>query len=109
MAVNPKKKVVKKKPVGEKSVKKKTVTKKVKKKTPSPKTQAKKSSVKKSTKKKPPVDNLPSDGGIVIVEDDIIFDKAQDNEMRKAYLEEHRCDKMHQIAHHVLSPVHTYK
>ena len=52
--------------------------------------QAKKSSVKKSTKKKPPVDNLPSDGGIVIVEDDIIFDKAQDNEMRKAYLEEHR-------------------
>ena len=46
--------------------------------------------VKKSTKKKPPVDNLPSDGGIVIVEDDIIFDKAQDNEMRKAYLEEHR-------------------
>ena len=88
--VNPKKKVVKKKPVGEKSVKKKTVTKKSEKETPSPKTQAKKSSVKKSTKKKPPVDNLPSDGGIVIVEDDIIFDKAQDNEMRKAYLEEHR-------------------
>ena len=46
--------------------------------------------MKKSTKKKQSVDNIPSDGGIIIVEDDIVFDRAQDNEMRKAYLEEHR-------------------
>ena len=61
-----------------------------KKKTPKSKKPSKKPSVKKSTKKKQSVDNIPSDGGIIIVEDDIVFDRAQDNEMRKAYLEEHR-------------------
>jgi len=61
----------------------KKVTKKVAKKVT---TKAKKTS--KSKVKK--IDDEPSDGGIVIVDDDIVIDQDKVNEERRAYLEEAR-------------------
>jgi len=48
---------------------------------------------KKSTKSKSKIKKIndePSDGGIVIVDDDIVIDQDKVNEERRAYLEEAR-------------------
>jgi len=63
---------------------KKKVTKKVTTKTK----KATKASASKSKVKK--INDEPSDGGIVIVDDDIVIDQDKVNEERRAYLEEAR-------------------
>ena len=71
--------------MAEKKVTKKVVKKVVKKVTTKAKktTKASKSKVKK-------INDEPSDGGIVIVDDDIVIDQDKVNEERRAYLEEAR-------------------
>jgi len=69
----------------EKKVAKKTV-----KKTPAKKTTTKAKGAKTKTKSKKPNDEPFVDGGIVIVEDDIVIDQEKVNEERRAYLEEAR-------------------
>jgi len=65
------------------TAKKPTVTKKITKKTTSKKTKTtSKSKSKKSN------ENSFGDGGIVIVEDDLVVDQEKINEERRAYLEE---------------------
>ncbi len=67
------------------TTKKPTVTKKVTKKTTTKKAKTKSKSTSKKSK-----DESFGDGGIVIVEDDLIIDKEKINEERRAYLEEAR-------------------
>jgi hypothetical protein len=67
------------------TAKKPTVTKKVTK-----KTTAKKAKTKSKSKSKKSKDESFGDGGIVIVEDDLVIDKEKINEERRAYLEEAR-------------------
>lgn len=64
-------------------VKKPTVTKKVTKKTTSKKTKTTSKSKSKNSN-----ENSFGDGGIVIVEDDLVVDQEKINEERRAYLEE---------------------
>ena len=64
-------------------VKKPTVTKKVTKKTTTKKTKTKSKSKSKNTN-----EESFGDGGIVIVEDDLVVDQEKINEERRAYLEE---------------------
>ncbi len=75
--------------MAEKKVAKKTV-----KKTPAKKTKSKaKTTTAKGTKSKTKskkYDEPSGDGGIVIVDDDIVIDKEKINEERRAYLEEAR-------------------
>jgi len=68
---------------------KKKVTKKTVKKTPAKKTTTKAKGAKSKTKSKK-YDEPSGDGGIVIVDDDIVIDKEKVNEERRAYLEEAR-------------------
>ena len=65
--------------MAEKKVTKKATTKSKK----TTKTSATKSKVKK-------INDEPSDGGIIIVDDDIVIDQDKVNEERRAYLEEAR-------------------
>jgi len=67
----------------------KKVTKKTVKKTPAKKTTTKAKGAKSKTKSKK-YDEPSGDGGIVIVDDDIVIDKEKVNEERRAYLEEAR-------------------
>ena len=67
----------------------KKVTKKTVKKTPAKKTTTKAKGTKSKTKSKK-YDEPSGDGGIVIVDDDIVIDKEKINEERRAYLEEAR-------------------
>ena len=67
----------------------KKIAKKTAKKTPAKKTTTKAKSAKSKTKSKK-YDEPSGDGGIVIVDDDIVIDKEKVNEERRAYLEEAR-------------------
>jgi len=67
----------------------KKVTKKTVKKTQAKKTTTKAKGAKSKTKSKK-YDEPSGDGGIVIVDDDIVIDKEKVNEERRAYLEEAR-------------------
>jgi len=67
----------------------KKVTKKTVKKTLTKKTTTKAKGAKSKTKSKK-YDEPSGDGGIVIVDDDIVIDKEKVNEERRAYLEEAR-------------------
>lgn len=72
--------------MAEKKVAKKTV-----KKTSS---KAKTSKTKNAKSKSKKYDELSGDGGIVIVDDDIVIDKEKVNEERRAYLEEARSQEV---------------
>ena len=73
--------------MAEKKVAKKTVKKTPTKKTPS---KAKTTKAKGTKSKAKKYDEPSGDGGIVIVDDDIVIDKEKVNEERRAYLEEAR-------------------
>lgn len=68
----------------------KKIAKKTEKKTSVKKTTSKTKGTKSKTKSKKYNDEPTGDGGIVIVDDDLVIDQEKVNEERRAYLEESR-------------------